>query len=190
MPSILVRKQSEAYVQSRPEVRTGYTVRVHEKITEGDKERVQIFEGLVIAVHKGVAPTDSTITVRKVASGIGVEKVFSLHSPKIEQIEMKKIAKVRRSKLFFLRGRRGKAARLSERFTNAGEFDAAVAPEAEEEEIEVIEEIEGKEESEASEQASVTESTEEATAEREEVEEAKDVEEIEDKQEEKGEKKA
>jgi len=108
-------------------------VRVHERIQEGDKERIQIFEGLVIAVHKGLTPTDSTFTVRRIVSGVGVEKLFHLHSPNIEKIVVKKVAKVRRAKLFFLRGRRGKSARLSERFTTAEEFAvaAAVEPSAE-----------------------------------------------------------
>ena len=122
---------SAKFLQSRPEVRPGFTVRVHERIQEGGKERIQVFEGLVIAVHKGSTPTDSTFTVRKIASGIGVERVFSLHSPKIEKIEVKKVARVRRAKLFFLRGRRGKAARLSERFTTADEFAVATPVEAE-----------------------------------------------------------
>lgn len=129
------------FVKARPEVRPGFTVRVHERIQEGGKERVQVFEGLVISVHKGMTPTDSTITVRKIASGVGVEKVFSLHSPKIEKIEVKKVASVRRAKLFFLRGRRGKAARLSERFTTAGEFEAVAPPQQEAPEVEdVVEE--------------------------------------------------
>jgi large subunit ribosomal protein L19 len=122
---------SAKFLQSRPEVRPGFTVRVHERIQEGGKERIQVFEGLVIAVHKGSTPTDSTFTVRRIASGIGVERVFSLHSPKIEKIEVKKVARVRRAKLFFLRGRRGKAARLSERFTTADEFAVATPVEPE-----------------------------------------------------------
>lgn len=124
------------YLKPRPEVRPGFTVRVHERIQEGGKERIQIFEGLVISVHKGSTLADTTFTVRRIASGVGVEKVFSLHSPKIEKIEVKKVARVRRAKLFFLRGRRGKAARLAERFTTADEF-AVVAPT----EPEVVEEI-------------------------------------------------
>jgi large subunit ribosomal protein L19 len=127
-------------VRPRPEIRPGYTVRVHERIQEGNKERIQVFEGLVIALHKGATPTDSTLTVRRIASGVGVEKVFLLHSPKIEQIEVKKVAKVRRAKLFFLRGRRGKAARLSERFTTADEFAVAAAVEEEQPEEEILEE--------------------------------------------------
>lgn len=141
MTSAHVQTQSATFVQPRPEVRPGYTVRVHERIQEGNKERVQIFEGLVISVHKGATDTDHTITVRRIASGVGVEKVFSLHSPKIDKIEVKKVAKVRRAKLFFLRGRRGKAARLSERFTNAGEFNVALAPEPEPEVVEEDKEV-------------------------------------------------
>ncbi len=112
-----------------PDIRPGYTVRVHEKIQEGEKERVQIFEGLVISVHRGHTPTDATFLVRRIASGIGVEKMFAMLSPVIDKIEVKKVAKVRRAKLFFLRGRTGKSARLSERFTSSDEFAVAVAPE-------------------------------------------------------------
>ena len=108
-----------------PDIQPGYTVRVHEKIQEGGKERVQIFEGLVISVHKGHVPTDASFTVRKVVSGIGVEKVFAIHSPVIDKIDVKKVAKIRRAKLFFIRGRTGKAARMLERFTTEGEFGSA-----------------------------------------------------------------
>lgn len=125
MTNTVILHNANGMKKSRPEVRPGYTVRVSERIKEGDKERTQIFEGLVIAVHKGSTPMDSTFTVRKIVSGIGTEKVFPLHSPKIEKVEVIKVAKVRRAKLFFLRGRTGKAARLSERFTNAGEFAAS-----------------------------------------------------------------
>lgn len=150
MPHSVLSDQAQTYLKPRPEVRPGYTVRVHERIQEGNKERVQIFEGLVISVHKGAVPTDTTFTVRRIASGVGVEKVFSLHSPKIEKIEVKKVAKVRRAKLFFLRGRCGKAARLSERFTTASEFAVAAAVEPEEvPEEDIIEEVEGEAEAEA-----------------------------------------
>ena len=132
---------SAKFTQPRPDVRPGFTVRVHERIQEGGKERIQVFEGLVIAVHKGSILTDSTFTVRRIASGIGVERVFSLHSPKIEKIEVKKVARVRRAKLFFLRGRRGKAARLSERFTTAEEFAVANPVKEEIVEEEVTEEV-------------------------------------------------
>ena len=138
MSSILIREQANRFLKSVPDILPGYTVRVHEKIQEGGKERVQIFEGLVISVHKGHVPTDRSFTVRKIVSGVGVEKVFPLHSPVIEKIEVKKIAKVRRAKLFFLRGSTGKAARLNERFTTDDEFSIAVAAPAMEEKQEDI----------------------------------------------------
>ena len=129
MTSTAIREQSAAFLKKRPEIRSGYTVRVHERIQEGDKSRIQAFEGLVIAVHKGATPTSATFTVRRIASGVGVERVFLLHSPLVERIDVKKVATVRRNKLFFLRGRRGKAARMSERFTTAEEFSVALAQE-------------------------------------------------------------
>ncbi|QQS59511.1 50S ribosomal protein L19 [Candidatus Peregrinibacteria bacterium] len=95
--------------------RAGQTVRVHRKIREGDKERVQKFEGLVIGV-RNQGNIAATLTVRKIVSGIGVEQVFQVHSPLIEKIELIKEAKVRRAKMYFMRSLRGKAARLRERF--------------------------------------------------------------------------
>ncbi len=135
MTSLQLHTQAKAFLKARPEIRPGYTVRVFERIQEGDKSRLQVFEGLVISFHKGHTAADSTFTVRRIASGVGVEKVYSLHSSTIEKIEVKKVAKVRRAKLFFLRGRRGKSARLSERFTTSGEFDIAVP---QEDEVEVL----------------------------------------------------
>lgn len=181
MPSTLISDASASYVTPRPEVRPGYTVRVHERIQEGGKERVQVFEGLVIAVHKGATPADTTFTVRRIASGVGVEKVFPLHSPKIENIEVKKVARVRRAKLFFLRGRRGKAARLSERFTTAEEF-AVAAPVVEEEEVaeEVAEVAEGAEEVKV-EEAKESETSDQESEDKKKTEE---IEAIEDKKEE------
>lgn len=126
MPSAILHDQANKITSRIPDIKPGYTVRVHERITEGEKERVQIFEGLVISVHNGHVATDRSFTVRRVVSGIGVEKVFPVLSPTLEKVEVKKVAKVRRAKLFFLRGRTGKAARLSERFTNADEFSVAV----------------------------------------------------------------
>lgn len=128
MPSQHLHTQATKYDIKRPEVRPGYTVRVHQKVQEGDKQRTQIFEGLVIGVHNGHTKTDRSITVRRIVSGVGVEKLFPLSSPAIEKIEVKKIAKVRRAKLNFLRGRQGKNARLSERFTSSEEFSIAAAP--------------------------------------------------------------
>jgi large subunit ribosomal protein L19 len=130
MPSAILHDQAKKFHKKRPELAPGFTVRVHERIREGEKERVQIFEGLIISLHNGHTPSDASFTVRRIASGVGVERVFPVHSPMIDKIEVKKVAKVRRAKLFFLRGRTGKSARMSERFTSADEFAIAVdAPE-------------------------------------------------------------
>jgi large subunit ribosomal protein L19 len=96
----------------RPKLRTGDTVRVHVKVREGDKERIQIFEGLVIGQHRG--GTRATFTVRKVSFSQGVERIFPIHSPIIDRVEIVRSAKVRRSKLYFLRELKGKAARMKE----------------------------------------------------------------------------
>ena len=93
--------------------RVGDLVKVHVRIKEGDKERVQIFEGVVIALKRG--SNRGSFTVRKVSYGIGVERLFPLHSPSIEKVVIVSRGKVRRARLFYLRGRRGKAARLKER---------------------------------------------------------------------------
>lgn len=95
-----------------PFFRTGSTVKVHVKIQEGDKSRIQVFEGLVI-VRKG-GGINEMFTVRKISNQIGVERTFPLHSPIIEKIEVVRHGKVRRNKLFYLRGRSGKAARIKE----------------------------------------------------------------------------
>jgi large subunit ribosomal protein L19 len=94
------------------DARSGDTVRVHQKIKEGNKERIQIFEGVVIRTDRKGSHT-SRITVRKVASGVGVEKSFLLHSPLVEKVEIVRRAKVRRNFLSFLRRRSGKSARLT-----------------------------------------------------------------------------
>ncbi|MBU0706417.1 50S ribosomal protein L19 [Patescibacteria group bacterium] len=97
-----------------PEVKTGYTVEVSQKVTEGSKERIQKFQGLVIKVSHG-AGVEKTFTVRKIVEGIGVEKVFPFHSPNITKIHVVKKAQVRRQKLYYMRERFGKSARLSEK---------------------------------------------------------------------------
>ncbi|MGK7345840.1 MAG: 50S ribosomal protein L19 [Candidatus Nitrospinota bacterium M3_3B_026] len=100
--------------KSVPAFRIGDTVRVHMRIVEGDKERIQVVEGVVIArKHSGIR---ETFTVRKVSSGIGVERIFPIHSPRVEKVEVVRSGKVRRAKLYYLRERKGKAARLAERF--------------------------------------------------------------------------
>ncbi len=93
----------------------GSTVRVNYKIKEGDKERVQPFEGVVIAKHFGEKNLKATFTVRKVSQGYGVERIFPLHSPRIEDIKVVKKGRIRRAKLYYLRGRFGKAARIKEK---------------------------------------------------------------------------
>jgi len=126
----VIHGQSKAFVKERPEIRSGYTVRVHERIQEGEKERVQVFEGLVIAVHHGHVPTDRSFTLRRTVSGVGVEKVYALHSPRIERVEVRKIAKVRRARLMFLRRISGKASRLQERLITSEESHAKEHEEA------------------------------------------------------------
>lgn len=97
-----------------PEFRVGDTVKVHMRIVEGEKERIQIVEGVVIArKHTGIR---ETFTVRKVSSGIGVERIFPIHSPRVEKVVVVRTGKVRRAKLYYLRKLKGKAARLAERF--------------------------------------------------------------------------
>jgi large subunit ribosomal protein L19 len=101
-----------AQLTERPAVKPGDTVKVHVKVREGDKERIQVFEGLIIGMHRGGAR--ASITVRKVSFGQGVERIFPLHSPVIDKLEVVRTARVRRAKLYFLRALRGKAARLKE----------------------------------------------------------------------------
>lgn len=94
-----------------PRFNIGDTVRVHFRIVEGEKERIQVFEGVVIA-RKGKESANATFTVRRVAFGEGVERVFPLHSPRVEKVEVTREGRVRRAKLYFLRERSGKAARV------------------------------------------------------------------------------
>src|SRR5215213_5854557 len=96
-----------------PDFAPGDTVRVHVKVKEGDKERIQIFQGVIIARRGG--GTRETFTVRKISGGIGVERIFPLHSPNVDRIELMRRGKVRRAKLYYLRNLRGKAARIEER---------------------------------------------------------------------------
>jgi large subunit ribosomal protein L19 len=96
-----------------PNFAPGDTVKVHVKIKEGEKERIQVFQGVVISKRKGT--TNATFTVRKVSYGVGVERIFPMHSPIIDQIEVISRGRVRRAKIYYLRKLRGKAARIRER---------------------------------------------------------------------------
>jgi large subunit ribosomal protein L19 len=99
-----------------PDFRAGDTVKVHVKIKEGEKERIQVFEGIVIRKRQGASR--ASFTVRKVSYGVGVERIFPTHSPAIDHIEIVQRGKVRRAKLYYLRALRGKAARIREQRTN------------------------------------------------------------------------
>ena len=110
----LIKILSEQYMKPElPELNVGDTVRVHVKIKEGSRERIQVFEGIVIAKKHG--GLEETFTVRRLAYGVGVEKVFPIHSPLIEKVETVRSGYVRRAKLYYLRGRVGKAAKIREK---------------------------------------------------------------------------
>ena len=113
MSTIIDKIEMEQMRQDHPDFRPGDTVKVHIRIIEGNKERVQMFQGVVIKKKKALM--GASYSVRKVSHGIGVEKTFALHNPRIEKIEVISRGRVRRSRLFYLRERRGKAARIRER---------------------------------------------------------------------------
>jgi len=113
MNKIIEKIELEQMRFDHPDFRPGDTVKVYIRIIEGNKERVQIFQGVVIKRKRGTM--GATYTVRKISHGIGVEKTFSLHNPRIEKIEVVTRGRVRRSRLYYLRKRRGKSARIRER---------------------------------------------------------------------------
>lgn len=102
----------KSQLTERPRIKSGDTVKVHVRVKEGDKERIQIFEGVIISYRRG--GVRASFTVRKVSFGQGVERIFPLHSPIIQKIDVIRSAKVRRAKLYFLRNLKGKAARMKE----------------------------------------------------------------------------
>jgi large subunit ribosomal protein L19 len=107
-----------------PDFRTGDTVRIHQLIQEGGKERVQVFEGIVLRRSGG--GVNQMVTVRKVSYNVGVERIFPIHSPRIRKIEVKQKGRVRRARLYYLRDLRGKAAKIQQaRYTGAGQSSAA-----------------------------------------------------------------
>lgn len=122
---LVEKKNARPESKALPELRVGDTVRVHSRIKEGDKERVQVFEGVLIRVHRAQAA--STFTVRKVSYGVGVERIFPMHSPRVEKVEVVQSGQVKRARLYYLRDLAGKAARLraEEQATAAGGAPAA-----------------------------------------------------------------
>lgn len=127
-----------------PELKVGNTVRVHIRIKEGNKERIQVFEGIIIKVQGG--GVNQTFTVRKISYGVGVEKTFLVHSPLVEKVELVRVGKARRARLFYLRDRIGKAAKTKEQIGARIENreiiikeDVAEEPVAEQPEAEVVE---------------------------------------------------
>jgi len=134
----LLEKFNTEQEKNLPELKPGDTIRVHQKIKEGNKERIQIFEGVIIAKKHGRG-VSATITVRKVVDGIGVERIFPIHSPVIEKIEIVRRGKTRRAKLYYLRTATGKKAKLKRK-----DFAVAIAEEKPQEEP-LVEEISEKE---------------------------------------------
>ncbi|HEY4229194.1 MAG TPA: 50S ribosomal protein L19 [Thermoanaerobaculia bacterium] len=116
MSDILLELEKPSLKTNVPVFAPGDTVRVHVKIREGEKERIQLFSGIVIA-RKGGGIRE-TFAVRKISGGVGVERIFPLHSPIIDRIEVERRGAVRRAKLYYLRGRKGKAARIDEKQTD------------------------------------------------------------------------
>ena len=112
-----------------PDLKPGDTVKIHQRIKEGEKERIQIFEGVIIAKKHGKG-ISATMTVRKIVDGVGVERIYPINSPAIDKIEVVRHGKVRRSKLYYLRTAKGKKSRLKKK-----EFAVAIAPEEPVEEI-------------------------------------------------------
>ena len=109
----LIKELTKSQIKEMPAVDVGDTVKVHVKVKEGARERIQVYEGIVIAKkHGGI---DESITVRRISYGVGVEKVFPLHAPAVEKIELVRKGKVRRAKLYYLRDRVGKGAKLKEK---------------------------------------------------------------------------
>jgi large subunit ribosomal protein L19 len=113
MNPIIKKIDQEQMRLDAPDFRPGDTVKVHIRIIEGNKERIQVFQGVVIKRKRG--DMEASYTVRKISNGVGVEKTFALHNPRIEKIELVSRGRVRRSRLYYLRDRRGKAARIRER---------------------------------------------------------------------------
>jgi large subunit ribosomal protein L19 len=152
MQGIIQKFEAQFKKHQVVDVRSGDTVKVHQKIREGSKERVQIFQGLVIRVDRKESHT-ARIVVRKVASGIGVEKSFLLHSPLVLKVEVTKRSKVRRNYLTYMRKRTGKSARLSGVAFDSDAVNTIHDAKAEEEEAKLHEEVKAAAEADASKKA-------------------------------------
>ena len=120
-----------------PELKVGNTVRVHVRIKEGNKERIQVFEGIIIKVQGG--GVNKTFTVRKISYGVGVEKTFLVHSPLVEKVELVRVGKARRARLFYLRDRVGKATKVKEKIFVKGAKVKTIVPGSEDVVEEVVE---------------------------------------------------
>ncbi len=167
-----------------PDLKVGNTVKVHVRVKEGNRERIQIFEGIIIKVQGG--GVNKTFTVRRIASGVGVEKTFLIHSPAVEKVEVTRVGKARRAKLFYLRDRVGKSAKTKEKVGARIETTEIVVKEDEVEEVkEEAPVAEVKEEAVATDETSAVEETpveEKAEAKEEVKEEAPAEEKKEDKE--------
>jgi len=152
MQSVIQKIEAKFKKSAVVDVQSGDTVKVHQKIREGNKERVQIFQGIVIRTDRKGSHT-SRITVRRIASGVGVEKSFLLHSPLVLKIEVTKRSKVRRNYLTYMRERTGKAARLTGVDFDRQAVNAIVDKAAEEEEVKLAEEKAAAAEAEAAQKA-------------------------------------
>jgi large subunit ribosomal protein L19 len=113
MADLLASVETGLLKQNVPALAPGDTVRVHAKVVEGNRERIQVFEGVVMRLRKGGSKTD--FTVRRISHGVGVERTFLVHSPRVDKIEVMRHGHVRRAQLYYLRGRVGRAARIRER---------------------------------------------------------------------------
>ncbi len=129
MNGLIDRIEAPYLKKDLPHIQIGDTVRVHTKIKEGEKERIQVFEGIVIRWKKG--GLRASITVRKISHGVGVERIFPLHTPTIDKIEVKSHGQVRRARLYYLRDLSGKAARIKERSSTTGSATASSKKEKE-----------------------------------------------------------
>ncbi len=152
MQSVIQKVEAKYKKSAVVNVKSGDTVKVHQKIREGNKERVQIFQGMVIRCDRKDSHT-SRITVRRIASGIGVEKSFLLHSPLVLKVEVTKRSKVRRNYLTYMRNRTGKSARLTGVEFDRMAVNAIVDTKAEEEEVKLAEEKAAAAEAEAAKKA-------------------------------------